>query len=84
MVAIRRAPAPPPHLGSQHSDSATSPSRVKASHHDSHFPEQSSPLTDGKSREGPNDKLRDDDSRDTVGRACEPNVILIAHWFLYL
>jgi len=68
MVAIRRAPAPP-RFSPQDSDSsstATSPSRTKASHHDSHFPGRSSRLTNGKSGEEPHDGFREDDSHDTV------------------
>ena len=87
MVAIRRAPAPPPHLSSQDSDSsltASSSPRAKVSNHESRLPEQSSPLTDGRLREDPLDRHRDDNSRDTVNYACESMVPPIAHWFLRL
>ncbi|KAI0281110.1 hypothetical protein BGY98DRAFT_1095056 [Russula aff. rugulosa BPL654] len=60
--------APPPHFSPQDSDSsstATSPSRTKASLHDSHLPGRLSRLTNGKSGEEPHDGLREDDSHDT-------------------
>ena len=82
MVAIRRAPAPPPPINSQDSDSsltASSSLRAKASNHDSHLPEQSSPLTDGKFKGVSLGKLREDNSHDTVNMPANPEVTPMAH-----
>lgn len=73
MVAIRRAPGPPPRFNSEDSDSsatATSSSKAKALHPAPHPPDQRSPLANGKSREDSHDTLREDDSRDTVSHTC--------------
>lgn len=78
MVAIRRTPAPP-QFDSQDSDSsatATSSSKAKALHRASQIPEQSSPLANGKSREGLHDGLREDSSRGAVSSVCELGRIL--------
>jgi hypothetical protein len=53
---------------------ASSSPRAKASNHDSHPPEQSSPLTDGKYGEDSLDRLREGNSRDTVNHASDPKV----------
>ena len=87
MVAIRRAPAPPPPINSQDPDSsltASSSPRAKASNHDSHPPEQSSPLADGKYGEDSLDRLREGNSRDTVNHASDLKVTSMAHWSFHL
>lgn len=73
MVAIRRAPGPPPRFNSEDSDSsatATSSSKAKSLHPAPHSPEQPSPLANGKSGEDSHDILREDGSRDTVSHTC--------------
>jgi hypothetical protein len=80
MVAIRRAPGPPPRFNSEDSDSsatATSSSKAKPLHPVPHSPEQPSPLANGKSREDSHDTLREDGSRDTVSHSCKNGCTLL-------
>jgi hypothetical protein len=58
---------------------ASSSLRAKASNHDTHLPEQSSPLTDGKFKEDSLDRLREGNSHDTVNMPANPRFNPMAH-----